>query len=216
MKKCSNCGELKPLSAFNKNHKAKDGLDYRCKQCTSWYQKKRRSDPTIHEQELERKRKWNDEHRELKRKKDLEQKNKKRFTGRVLGTSNIGQKLSRKYTGKPDFKREFKIIRREKNLLMKKGNKWLTLNCNARMNMSVINFYLREIERINFFNNQEGQFSLDFNNDEYVPFICPICHKGFVFQPVNPKSYEYTSEGMPIQVCGHCKTVINWSDITVQ
>lgn len=32
-KKCSNCGELKPLNLFGKNKRTKDGLHYYCKEC---------------------------------------------------------------------------------------------------------------------------------------------------------------------------------------
>jgi hypothetical protein len=42
MKTCSTCKELKPLFEFSKDKKAKDGLCYRCKSCSSlmmkdWY-----------------------------------------------------------------------------------------------------------------------------------------------------------------------------------
>ena len=32
-KKCKTCGELKPLSEYNKRGRAKDGLQYNCKSC---------------------------------------------------------------------------------------------------------------------------------------------------------------------------------------
>lgn len=34
-KKCSNCGEFKPLEAFAKNNQSKDGRAYRCKECVT-------------------------------------------------------------------------------------------------------------------------------------------------------------------------------------
>jgi len=212
MKKCSKCGKLKPENAFNKNHKAKDGLDHRCKKCVRLYRKKYISNPEIHKKELERKRIWDDKNLKRKRANDLKQKIKKRFTGRVLGTSNIGQKLSRKYNGEPDFKREFRIIRRERNFMLKKGNKWFTFGCNQRMTIENINFYLREVDRVDFFNNMSDDFVLDWNNDEFNYFICPFCKKGIVIQPMNPHSYEYTPDGIPIQICTNCNVVVNWSD----
>lgn len=42
-KECSNCKELKPLSAFDKDKKSKDGYQYWCKECSSNYGK----DPEI-------------------------------------------------------------------------------------------------------------------------------------------------------------------------
>ena len=34
-KKCSNCGEVKPLTEFYKNKGMKDGYQYECKKCNS-------------------------------------------------------------------------------------------------------------------------------------------------------------------------------------
>lgn len=36
-KKCSHCGETKPITEFNKNSKTKDGLKSWCRQCSSEY-----------------------------------------------------------------------------------------------------------------------------------------------------------------------------------
>ena len=33
MKRCSGCGEMKPLTAYSKNKKFKDGHQYQCKEC---------------------------------------------------------------------------------------------------------------------------------------------------------------------------------------
>lgn len=45
-KKCSECGQMKPLSEFNKKRKNKDGLQNRCRACFSRYNKARyHSDP---------------------------------------------------------------------------------------------------------------------------------------------------------------------------
>lgn len=40
MKRCSTCGTYKPLSEFQKNRSAPDGLQYVCKSCTSFYGKR--------------------------------------------------------------------------------------------------------------------------------------------------------------------------------
>ena len=34
-KKCTKCGEVKPLSEFNLHRKNKDGLDYKCRACAA-------------------------------------------------------------------------------------------------------------------------------------------------------------------------------------
>ena len=34
-KKCTKCGEVKPLSEFNLHRKNKDGLDYKCRECAA-------------------------------------------------------------------------------------------------------------------------------------------------------------------------------------
>ena len=44
MKQCSECKKTKPLKEFNKNRKAPDGYQYKCKKCQSdyfkWWRKK--------------------------------------------------------------------------------------------------------------------------------------------------------------------------------
>ena len=40
-KKCSECGRILPLSEFNKNRRSKDGLQDRCRECFSRYNRKR-------------------------------------------------------------------------------------------------------------------------------------------------------------------------------
>ncbi|UIW13254.1 HNH endonuclease [Arthrobacter phage Crewmate] len=48
MKRCSGCGEVKPLEAFHKLHKAKDGRTARCGKCRSAAQTARyRQNPTV-------------------------------------------------------------------------------------------------------------------------------------------------------------------------
>jgi len=36
-KRCSKCGETKPLDAFAKNNRTKDGRKYHCKACVRQY-----------------------------------------------------------------------------------------------------------------------------------------------------------------------------------
>ena len=40
MKRCANCSKFKPLNAFNRNLRAKDGLQSYCRKCASAYQKR--------------------------------------------------------------------------------------------------------------------------------------------------------------------------------
>ena len=51
-KRCSNCGEVKALSGFSKNHNAKDGLSWRCKECDAKYREEH------HEEVLASAKKW--------------------------------------------------------------------------------------------------------------------------------------------------------------
>ena len=64
-KKCSKCGEVKPVSEFHKSKANEDGLVYICKQCIKDYQKQ-----------------WREENKILnsKRHKDYYQANKERIT----------------------------------------------------------------------------------------------------------------------------------------
>lgn len=50
---CSECGQEKPLSEFNKNRGSKDGLQDRCRSCFSRYNKARyASDPERHKRNV--------------------------------------------------------------------------------------------------------------------------------------------------------------------
>ena len=42
-KKCTKCGEVKPLDEFSKNSRNNDGLNYRCRECDAVYQREWRS-----------------------------------------------------------------------------------------------------------------------------------------------------------------------------
>ena len=43
-KRCSKCGEVKPVSEFNKNDTKKDGLQTHCKECVKKYKQKHYSE----------------------------------------------------------------------------------------------------------------------------------------------------------------------------
>jgi hypothetical protein len=45
MKRCTKCGEIKPLSEFGNHRLTKDGLAYRCKQCAREHARKHRGTP---------------------------------------------------------------------------------------------------------------------------------------------------------------------------
>ena len=44
-KKCTKCGEIKPLSDYGNHKNSKDGHAWRCKQCSHKHSKKRRATP---------------------------------------------------------------------------------------------------------------------------------------------------------------------------
>lgn len=61
-KKCSMCGEIKPINNFNKDKSRKDGYYHRCKECNKIYNKKYREE---HKEELKEKQKqYYEEHKE--------------------------------------------------------------------------------------------------------------------------------------------------------
>lgn len=61
-KKCTKCGEEKPLAQFSKQNGTKDGLKYSCKICNSKIAKDRYS---VHKEDhIEKVRKWQAEHPE--------------------------------------------------------------------------------------------------------------------------------------------------------
>jgi hypothetical protein len=61
-KKCSKCGEIKPLTEFSKNRRNKDGLSSKCKECADAYNKIYR---TIHAEEAKiRTRLWYTDNKE--------------------------------------------------------------------------------------------------------------------------------------------------------
>lgn len=63
IKTCTKCGEAKHLSEFGKHRLTKDGLAYRCKQCSRKYAKKYRKTPAgIYQQIKGRNRFFGDHH----------------------------------------------------------------------------------------------------------------------------------------------------------
>ena len=59
-KKCSNCGELQPLSEFRKNKLGKDGHHTKCRTCEKAYQKGYYRRPGV----KERRKQWRDQRKE--------------------------------------------------------------------------------------------------------------------------------------------------------
>jgi hypothetical protein len=80
MKKCTKCGEQKPLSEFTKKKQTKDGLDLWCKHCKSAADKYwRESDPVNAQNNKQRATAWNIENTQ-KRKIIVKRNNyKKRY-----------------------------------------------------------------------------------------------------------------------------------------
>jgi len=116
---CSKCCQYKPLIQFSKCHTSIDGLDYRCKQCVSSYQKNLLSNFYKHRQKLEYARRWRDKNREYKRMKDREYIRRKLLSGKLLGTGNICSHRN------PDFKKEIVIVHNERDKILSKGCAWI-------------------------------------------------------------------------------------------
>ena len=76
MKVCTKCKETKGLEEFNKNSKAKDGRDYKCKKCKKEYQKKYRQNNRDKIAEKAKKYQQNNRDKIAERKKKYDQKNK--------------------------------------------------------------------------------------------------------------------------------------------
>lgn len=79
MKQCKRCGEVKPLEAFGKNKRAKDGLNYCCRECDAyrakcWYEANKERG-----QAAAKKRYETNPERELARAKAWREANKKRY-----------------------------------------------------------------------------------------------------------------------------------------
>lgn len=208
---CSNCKEEKQLNDFHKNHVNPDGYAYRCKDCVKIYQKKHFSNPVIHDIKIQFKRKWNDENRVEKRKKDLDQKQKKQFDGRMLGTSNICQHLSKKFNGEFDFEREIIVIKRERNFVLSKGNKWFTFGAKGAVYQSDVRYSVKRPNDMPEIDNDASMLSSDAQLP-IIPYVCPVCKKGLIVQLISPHSYEYNYDGVPIQFCFNCGFVVNWGN----
>lgn len=79
-KRCSKCGEVKPITEFYRDKTSKDGYCYCCKRCKLVYAKKYNKE---HKQEvIERNKKYREEHREeiTKQSKKYYEENKEKRT----------------------------------------------------------------------------------------------------------------------------------------
>ena len=58
MKKCSKCGEEKPLKEFDTSKKAKDGKHTQCKLCRALYRESRRAEQRLYDNTISKARKY--------------------------------------------------------------------------------------------------------------------------------------------------------------
>lgn len=82
MKKCSKCGEVKPLEEFNKDKSRKDGRQVRCRECEK--QRNRQYNKVNREQIAERKKQYHQDNREkqLEQNRQYHQDNRKKIAER--------------------------------------------------------------------------------------------------------------------------------------
>lgn len=197
-KTCSSCGMILDITKFSKNKQHKDGYEYSCKKCKSIYQKKHFSNTEKREKKLRQGNTWRNINRSHKRKKDLEYVHKKLFTGRMLGTSNICQHIRKTYDGTYDFDKEYDIINKEHNFLLKKGNKWFIC---GRMGVKPY----KQFEENLYPCDTYDICIIDPRNFELK---CPLCkHNEFEYCRYPPK---YTDDGFIVEYCNNCGNIINW------
>ena len=76
MKRCSKCGETKPLTEFNKDKSTRDGLRYECRDCSREYFRQYRQENKEKEQERNRQYRQENKERITERKKQYAEENK--------------------------------------------------------------------------------------------------------------------------------------------
>lgn len=71
MKKCTKCGETKPLTEFHKDRSRPDGLHHSCKECANTYWRERYKEPEVQERLKQYQRDLHKAHPERHRGRDL-------------------------------------------------------------------------------------------------------------------------------------------------
>ena len=91
---CTTCKEEKPLSKFSKNKKYNDGYQYRCKTCSSTYDRKYRADNP--ESIKRQQHKW-----EINNKDKIQAKNRKLYEKGLKEGTSIKGRILLKYQDTP-------------------------------------------------------------------------------------------------------------------
>lgn len=139
MKKCSKCGELKPLSEFQKDKSRKDGYCYRCKECVNSDKHKKAYAKEYRENHKEYFKEKHAEYRERNREKERERskqyrlKNPEKTKEYYIKNRDRILKYNHEYTQSDHGKRVIKARRKTdkyKGLKtysrMKRRNKYLS------------------------------------------------------------------------------------------
>ena len=73
-KKCTKCGEIKPLSEFGRNASHKDGHASQCLECSRKHDRERAKDPKRRQASIERSRKWHEQNKDTPKLKEYKHK----------------------------------------------------------------------------------------------------------------------------------------------
>ena len=186
MKKCSTCKTEKPLSDFSKNKRAKDGLQYYCRDCHTIYVRQYQRDNKEHV--LNRIKKWvkNNPEKRKKNVKNYYEKNKEQIKERHVIYQN------KRYKTDVGFKIRLNLANRINDVLKRKNVK---KNCGTLIYLGItMEEFKKYLEKQFYPNSKTGEMmTWENRNKWHLDHIIPCSSYDLKKIEAQKKCFHYTN-----------------------